>query len=76
MSKTTASAKVKPKSAAPRRAKAADAGTGAERDGKRAETVPKNANDHEQQARVHPATPSYCVVVSGAGARGEASTAP
>jgi hypothetical protein len=24
---------------------------------------PKNANDHEQQARVHPAQPSYSVVV-------------
>jgi hypothetical protein len=24
---------------------------------------PKNANDHEQRARVHPALPSYSVVV-------------
>jgi hypothetical protein len=24
---------------------------------------PKNANDHEQKARVHPAQPSYSVVV-------------
>jgi hypothetical protein len=24
---------------------------------------PKNANDHEQRARVHPAQPSYSVVV-------------
>jgi hypothetical protein len=24
---------------------------------------PRNANDHEQQARVHPAQPSYSVVV-------------
>jgi len=24
---------------------------------------PKNANDHEQQARVHPAQPSHSVVV-------------
>jgi hypothetical protein len=24
---------------------------------------PKNTNDHEQQARVHPAQPSYSVVV-------------
>jgi hypothetical protein len=27
------------------------------------ENRPKNANDHEQQARVHPALPSYYVVV-------------
>jgi len=27
------------------------------------ETIPKNANDHEQMARVHPAQPSYFVVV-------------
>jgi hypothetical protein len=58
-------------SAASCRAKAADEGTGTERGGKRAETVHKNANDHERQARVHPATPCYYVVVSGAGARGE-----
>src|ERR1700679_1216426 len=34
--------------------------------GKRPETDqkgPKNANDHEQRARVHPAQPSYSVVV-------------
>ena len=29
------------------------------------ETGGKNVNDHEQKARVHPALPSYCVVVSG-----------
>src|SRR5215471_10655486 len=28
-----------------------------------AETAPKNANDHEQWARVHPAQPYYSVVV-------------
>jgi hypothetical protein len=27
------------------------------------QTIPKNANDHEQMARVHPAQPSYFVVV-------------
>src|SRR3984885_10883123 len=27
------------------------------------QTTPKNANDHEQMARVHPAQPSYFVVV-------------
>jgi hypothetical protein len=30
---------------------------------KRAGKRSKNANDHEQQARVHPAQPSYSVVV-------------
>jgi hypothetical protein len=30
---------------------------------KRFKNGAKNANDHEQQARVHPAQPSYCVVV-------------
>jgi hypothetical protein len=29
----------------------------------RSQTIPKNANDHEQMARVHPAQPSYFVVV-------------
>jgi hypothetical protein len=58
-------------SAAYPRAKAAGAGTGAERSGKGSKTVSKNANDHEQQARVHPAVPCYYVVVSGAGAWGE-----
>jgi hypothetical protein len=28
----------------------------------------QNANDHQQKARVHPALPSYCVVVSDDGA--------
>lgn len=28
-----------------------------------AQNRPKNANDHEQRARVHPALPSYSVVV-------------
>jgi len=28
-----------------------------------AKNIPKNANDHEQMARVHPAQPSYFVVV-------------
>jgi hypothetical protein len=27
------------------------------------QNIPKNANDHEQMARVHPAQPSYFVVV-------------
>jgi hypothetical protein len=31
--------------------------------GKTGQKCPKNANDHEQQARVHPALPSYSVVV-------------
>jgi hypothetical protein len=31
--------------------------------GKTGQNDPKNANDHEQQARVHPALPSYSVVV-------------
>jgi hypothetical protein len=35
---------------------------------KPAEAGAENANDHQQQARVHPALPCYCVVVSGAGA--------
>jgi hypothetical protein len=30
---------------------------------KTGQNSPKNANDHEQQARVHPALPSYSVVV-------------
>lgn len=30
---------------------------------KTSQNWPKNANDHEQQARVHPAQPSYSVVV-------------
>jgi hypothetical protein len=30
---------------------------------KRLKKGPKNANDHQQQARVHPAQPSYSVVV-------------
>jgi hypothetical protein len=29
----------------------------------KAASRPKNANDHEQQARVHPAQPCYYVVV-------------
>jgi hypothetical protein len=28
-----------------------------------AQNRPENANDHEQRARVHPAQPSYSVVV-------------
>jgi hypothetical protein len=31
--------------------------------GKTGQNDPKNANDHEQQARVHPAQPNYSVVV-------------
>src|SRR3954451_9969473 len=31
--------------------------------GKTGQNRPKNANDHEQQARVHPAQPYYSVVV-------------
>jgi hypothetical protein len=31
--------------------------------GKTGQNDPKNANDHEQQARVHPALPSYSVAV-------------
>jgi len=31
--------------------------------GEKGRTNPKNANDHEQQARVHPALPCYFVVV-------------
>jgi hypothetical protein len=31
--------------------------------GKTDQKCPKNANDHEQQARVHPAQPYYSVVV-------------
>jgi hypothetical protein len=30
---------------------------------KTAQNRPKNANDHEQRARVHPAKPDYPVVV-------------
>jgi len=30
---------------------------------KNGQNRPRNANDHEQQARVHPAQPSYSVVV-------------
>jgi hypothetical protein len=30
---------------------------------KMAQNRPENANDHEQRARVHPAQPSYSVVV-------------
>ncbi|MGC2319841.1 MAG: hypothetical protein WA615_25640 [Bradyrhizobium sp.] len=30
---------------------------------KTSQNWPKNANDHEQHARVHPAQPSYSVVV-------------
>jgi hypothetical protein len=30
---------------------------------KTGQNKPQNANDHEQQARVHPAQPSYSVVV-------------
>jgi hypothetical protein len=31
--------------------------------GKKGQNSPKNANDHEQRARVHPALPSHSVVV-------------
>jgi hypothetical protein len=31
--------------------------------GKTGQNCPKNANDHEQQARVHPAQPHHYVVV-------------
>src|ERR1700710_370857 len=31
--------------------------------GKTGQKCPKNANDHEQQARVHPAQPNHSVVV-------------
>jgi hypothetical protein len=31
--------------------------------GKTGQNSPKNANDHEQQARVHPAQPYHSVVV-------------
>jgi hypothetical protein len=31
--------------------------------GQTGQNRPKNANDHEQRARVHPALPSYSVVV-------------
>jgi hypothetical protein len=31
--------------------------------GKKGQNRPKNANDHEQRARVHPALPSHSVVV-------------
>jgi hypothetical protein len=31
--------------------------------GKKSQNRPQNANDHEQRARVHPALPSYSVVV-------------
>src|SRR4051794_12435024 len=33
------------------------------REGKTGQKRPKNANDHEQQARVHPAQPYHSVVV-------------
>jgi hypothetical protein len=36
----------------------------------------KNANDHEQQVRVHPALPCYYVVVQAPELGGKASTAP
>src|SRR5258708_2107517 len=36
---------------------------GVGREKKRAKKRPQNANDHEQRARVHPAQPSYSVVV-------------
>src|SRR6202021_4029098 len=50
----------------PSRAKPPVAQNGGKTDGKRPETSqnrPQNANDHEQRARVHPAQPSYSVVV-------------
>lgn len=39
--------------------------------GGRGQNVPKNANDHEQMARVHPAQPSYYVVVPTTELRGD-----
>jgi hypothetical protein len=43
--------------AKPQRAKDRDLG------GKTGQNDPKNANDHKQQARVHPAQPNHSVVV-------------
>src|SRR3954466_15500818 len=43
-------------------AKATAAKTGPDGD-ETGQNCPKNANDHEQQARVHPALPNYSVVV-------------
>src|SRR3954454_8656048 len=42
------------------KAQRTDHGLGLEKTG---QNSPKNANDHEQQARVHPALPYYSVVV-------------
>jgi hypothetical protein len=36
------------------------------RAGEKGQNRPKNANDHEQRARVHPALPSHSVVVPAA----------
>jgi uncharacterized protein YecE (DUF72 family) len=40
------------------------------------QNIPKNANDHEQVARLHPALPSYYVVVPTTEPGGLASTSP